>query len=318
MPPTLPEVFAHLLAAKYFQLAPFVVLVYEHMLTFGEEVERIWKQKFTGASFLFLVNRYGTLLQFIVIIVAFQDPQWTGLACSRFVAFEGSTTIALIAVCELIMILRIYALYRRSNRILLFLGTLWIAQITISSIGISNGFALPLPPGFVGCIFTGKKAIFPAIWVSPVVTDGVMFLLTLNRSREFLKKSGTAPTLYIFVRDGTIYFLIICIANLLNILIYFLAEVDLKPIGASFSQLATSVMISRLVLNLRSGKDNPEPYGSAPAMKFMTRTIGNLGEEMTTFLDPPSLSSTLTGNRSSQTHVEEIPMIDMHITKPNN
>ncbi|EDR04978.1 uncharacterized protein LACBIDRAFT_303915 [Laccaria bicolor S238N-H82] len=48
------------------------------------------------------------------------------------------------------MILRVYALYGRSRLILAFLLFLWVAQVTLSSIGMRTGFAVPLPPGFVG------------------------------------------------------------------------------------------------------------------------------------------------------------------------
>ncbi|CCO37552.1 hypothetical protein BN14_11708 [Rhizoctonia solani AG-1 IB] len=68
----------HLLAAKYFMLASFVFMVYDHLITLGEEVERVWKQEWTGATWLFLLNRYLTELQFIVNIVSFHDPYWTG------------------------------------------------------------------------------------------------------------------------------------------------------------------------------------------------------------------------------------------------
>jgi len=38
------------------------------------------------------------------------------------------------------MIIRIYALYGRSNIVLGFLMTLWVAQITVTSIGLTTGF----------------------------------------------------------------------------------------------------------------------------------------------------------------------------------
>lgn len=37
-------------------------------LTFSQKVERIWSQKINGATILFLINRYCTPLQFIVVI----------------------------------------------------------------------------------------------------------------------------------------------------------------------------------------------------------------------------------------------------------
>ncbi|KIM42739.1 hypothetical protein M413DRAFT_47539, partial [Hebeloma cylindrosporum] len=54
-------------AGKYFQLAAFVMLVYDHKLTFpSANVNRIWRQKLSGATVLFLINRYITPLQFII------------------------------------------------------------------------------------------------------------------------------------------------------------------------------------------------------------------------------------------------------------
>jgi len=169
-------------------------------------------------------------------------------------------------------------------------------QVTLSSIGMTTGFAVPLPPGFVGCIFTGSNPLFPAVWVTPLVSDCCIFCLTLWRTRTFIKKSRRTPTIHIFLRDGLMYFLVIFMANFFNTLIFFLGPPDLKAIGASFSQLITATMISRLVLNLRSlsyvsdsQKEAAVPLQISDPHRdisaFVARTIGNLGEEMDTFVD---------------------------------
>ncbi|KAG8782400.1 hypothetical protein FRC12_020868 [Ceratobasidium sp. 428] len=59
----------HLLAFKYVMLASFVILIYDHVVTFSDEVDRIWRRKWTGATWLFALNRYATELFFIVDIV---------------------------------------------------------------------------------------------------------------------------------------------------------------------------------------------------------------------------------------------------------
>ncbi|GLB39350.1 hypothetical protein LshimejAT787_0605120 [Lyophyllum shimeji] len=198
--------------------------------------------------------------------------------CRRFVAFEGASTVALIAVCELIMILRVYALYGRSIPILASLLFLWVCQIVISSVGLSSGFALDLPPGFIGCIFSSTSPTFPSLWVAPLVTDTLIFALTLLRTRRYVAWSGTNLTLEVFMRDGAMYFLVIFIANLANTLLYFLAPADLKAIGASFSQLITSTMVSRLVLNLRSAATYTSFESAHRPLSLMEKTIGHLGE----------------------------------------
>ncbi|KAF8164768.1 hypothetical protein B0H34DRAFT_793228 [Crassisporium funariophilum] len=274
-----PDVIAraalHLTAGKYFQLAAFVMLVYDHALTFPEEVERIWKSKFTGATVLFLINRYVTPLQFIIIIDAFHDPIWT-----------KSLRI------EVIVDLDVNALSRLRELLLLHL---WLsANVTLSSIGVATGFAVPLPPGFVGCIFTGSNPLFPTIWVMPLITDTFIFTLTLWRTHTYFRGSSDTPvwrrrTIQVFIRDGLLYFLVIFMANLVNTLIFFIGEPDLKAVGASFSQLITATMISRLVLNLRSlaHRTEAETFEShdLPATTFMARTYGVFSEDLDDF--PP-------------------------------
>ncbi|KAK2464698.1 hypothetical protein APHAL10511_003274 [Amanita phalloides] len=54
------------------------------------------------------------------------------------------------------------------------------------------------------------------------------------------------------VRDGVIYFAVIFVANLVTVLTFIFAPMDVKAINASFSTLITNLMVSRLILNLRS------------------------------------------------------------------
>ncbi|PPR07851.1 hypothetical protein CVT24_002996 [Panaeolus cyanescens] len=254
-PPDLITAVIHLNAGKYFQIAAVIVLIYDHMLTFSEEVccGMFWEV----VAGLMLDERYGNLLSFIVIIDAFNDPSWSKEVCDRFAIFEGAQSLTFIAM---VMILRIYALYGRSTPVLVLLMTLWCVQVAMSGVGISTGNAVDLPPGLIGCILVGTNPLFPALWVSPLITDTCIFILTIYRIRPFTRRrAGKTPMIQIFIRDGVMYFFAIFTANLINCLIYFLAPEDLRALGASFSQVLTSVMISRLVLNLRSLRDKDRP-----------------------------------------------------------
>ncbi|PPQ76081.1 hypothetical protein CVT24_003653 [Panaeolus cyanescens] len=222
---------------------------------------------------------------------AFDDPAWTKRVCDHFVIFEGASTTVLIAVCELIMILRVYALYERSALLLSVLLIIWATQIAVSAVGIHTGQAVPLPSFLTGCILSGRSPQFSAQWVAPLITDSVIFGLTLWRTRQYIrssnKKNIMIPTIQILLRDGIMYFFIIFSANLMNTLIYFTCTEDLKAVGATFSELITSVMISRLVLNLRATASLPpnssstgtRRHGTIELDTFIARTIGNLGED---------------------------------------
>ncbi|TFK33632.1 hypothetical protein BDQ12DRAFT_766263 [Crucibulum laeve] len=239
----------HLRAAKYFQIASFVMLLYDHALTFSEEVERVWKQRITGASVLFLINRYATPLQFIVVIDAFHDPNWT---------------------------LNVSITLRLQNKF------------------HANSFIFSR-----GCILTGPGILYPAAWLSPLVIDCCIFILTLWQTCAYIRRSNGAPIIRVFLRDGTMHFMAVCMANLMNILIYFLIPFeDLKPIGASFSLLLTATLTSRLILNLRSfsttefGTTSKGEYqGKSGTQTFMENVVGNLGNDMDIFVDMRSETS---------------------------
>lgn len=45
------------------------LLVWDHIICMGAEVRRIWCRKFSGATVLYCLLRYGTLLEKITIMV---------------------------------------------------------------------------------------------------------------------------------------------------------------------------------------------------------------------------------------------------------
>ncbi|KAF8522672.1 hypothetical protein JB92DRAFT_3269039 [Gautieria morchelliformis] len=130
------------------------------------------------------------------------------------------------------MILRIYAIWRRDKRVLALLSVLWVAQVGFCAMVMAFTKRVPLPRGFVGCILTGSGRLFTPFWVMPLITDSVVFLLTILRTRLYANENGrTFPLLQLFIRDGTLYFLCIFSANLLNVVLFLRT---MKAIGARY------------------------------------------------------------------------------------
>ncbi|KAH9987096.1 hypothetical protein BJV77DRAFT_802721 [Russula vinacea] len=68
---------------KYVGVAAFTVLVWDHILTFSDEVEYIWKGGKGLNVYLFLVNRYLIPLSFIVNLWAYFSNSWTQQVSAR-------------------------------------------------------------------------------------------------------------------------------------------------------------------------------------------------------------------------------------------
>ncbi|KZS94467.1 hypothetical protein SISNIDRAFT_453387 [Sistotremastrum niveocremeum HHB9708] len=288
----------HLTAARYFQLSAFAMLLYDHMITFSDEVERIWKQPFQFPTLLFALNRYVTPLQRIVIVVAFNDPDWSMEVsipflllsnCRRSVRFSGGGTLALVSM---IMILRVYALYRGNIVVLAVLLCSLIAQVALASLTLVESQGMSFLTTLLlnlTCILVGKGPFFAAFWGSPLLTDLLIFSLTVWKAWRYHQAHVKTPILTVCIRDGILYFAVIFAANLLNFLMYLLASPGIKAIGASFSQLITSLMISRLQLNLRGLKDSRSSRCSRPLSS--TILVSDENETSTTALPSTTTSS---------------------------
>ncbi|KAI0635028.1 hypothetical protein C8Q77DRAFT_1072359 [Trametes polyzona] len=279
----------HLLAAKMFSLASCVMLFYDIAITFGDEVEKIWKQRFTGATVLWFLNRYLSPLGYIVIIVSFHDPSWSKETCQRYVLYPEVLKIFTATAVGIIFILRLYSIYSKKSIILYGFGTLLVCMLAVKIWAFTDGTMLELPP------------------------DSVVFFATLYRTIQLYRRTliGEALSLItVIMRDGIMYFAAIFVSNLVTVLIFIFATPDLKVINASFSTLITSLMVSRLMLNLRSEVlrrgpvmrgSSGERYGMhASGMEeyqltaagdisgktFESSIIGNLGAPIITFERP--------------------------------
>ncbi|KAG8782401.1 hypothetical protein FRC12_020869 [Ceratobasidium sp. 428] len=178
----------------------------------------------------------------------------TGWAsCEDFLPFPGGSALVSTGIAEVILILRTYALFQRSRYILTILSALWCGQMIAMGLVLRNAAPAPLPPGFVGCVMGPQGPLGAAFWLSSLVVDTIITILTVFKATQYIQANGKRDRLvHVILRDGLMYFVVILTANLSNCLTYYLAPIRLRVIIASFCQGITSVMVSRLQLNLRS------------------------------------------------------------------
>ncbi|KAG1787068.1 uncharacterized protein HD556DRAFT_1503986 [Suillus plorans] len=106
--------------ASYFAVAAFVGVMYDWALTFGQEVELIWRQRWSLMTFLYLSVRYLGILYAVLAVLSsvptipLTDTDWT------------STLI--FPMLWVIMITRLHAMYQRSRNMLIFLIVTFLAD----------------------------------------------------------------------------------------------------------------------------------------------------------------------------------------------
>jgi hypothetical protein len=113
---------------SYWTVAAGVVVIYDWVLTLGQEIELIWKQRWSLMTVLYLVIRYSGIPYSIVNILGNMTlVSLTDAGCNIMNYAINGTSVVVAAMLGVIMIARLHAMYQRSKIMLIFLVIIFLA-----------------------------------------------------------------------------------------------------------------------------------------------------------------------------------------------
>ncbi|KAH9941517.1 hypothetical protein B0H21DRAFT_543831 [Amylocystis lapponica] len=197
--------------------------------------------------------------------------------CKHWFWFEGfSGPVIASLLGEAMFLMRIYASYGKSHLILVLIGALYFGEFVLAFVAdrleVGSTFTIPRPTNYPipGCLASLPQYTHLALasWIYSMVVACVYFALTMfkfaqnvmfairNSPKSFLSLGEfkkLTPILFLFVRDGALYFLAVLLCDVINLV--FIAGVSNSPIeqmGTAWMMATYAVASSRLCLNLRS------------------------------------------------------------------
>ncbi|KAG2036729.1 hypothetical protein BDR03DRAFT_959301 [Suillus americanus] len=122
------------IVASYFIVAASVGVWYDWALTLAQEIELIWRQRWSLMTTLYLCLRYVGLVYAVISILS-QVPTipLTDTSCYAFFIAINWITFISTGILGVIMIVRLYAMYERSRKVLIPL------VVTFLALSIVNG-----------------------------------------------------------------------------------------------------------------------------------------------------------------------------------
>ncbi|KIJ62704.1 hypothetical protein HYDPIDRAFT_30295 [Hydnomerulius pinastri MD-312] len=131
------------------QMAPYVVMLYDHVLTFDQEVEHIWKRSWTSSTILYLILRYiggafglfsamgqwsSTLYVTNAVLCDFANivrPMFE--SGNVFLYLQGWPASLTVWLVQYILQMRLYVLYGKSKKLLVCMGAAYFGEIIAMS-----------------------------------------------------------------------------------------------------------------------------------------------------------------------------------------
>jgi len=122
---------------SYFIAAASAAIMYDWALAFGQEVELIWKRRWSLMTFLYLGVRYAAL-PYVVIFMLITLPTISvaDAGCNNLYLVLNWLNVVITALLGIIMMARLHAMYQQSRKMLILLVAVFLS-ITIACVGIT-------------------------------------------------------------------------------------------------------------------------------------------------------------------------------------
>ncbi|KAJ3542373.1 hypothetical protein NMY22_g3533 [Coprinellus aureogranulatus] len=211
-------------------LASFTWVLHDYFDTLEEEIRYIWPQKLCAGKIAYLFVRYYTLALLLFDVIQIHTFAIPGVT-SNTVCLAMDPTIRVVGAIslwsiEIIMQLRIYAIFSCSKKVATFNGVLFLASIgffiwilAVNAIGraerIASAIRLPLP----GCPAI-NGGIAWAQWIPATVFEGVLFGFILFKAFDTWKAKVRTNQKWtisqVLLGDNILYFFGISILLVIN------------------------------------------------------------------------------------------------------
>ncbi|KDR75166.1 hypothetical protein GALMADRAFT_249108 [Galerina marginata CBS 339.88] len=282
-------------------VAALAFLTWDILITFDDEVELIWPRAWSSMKGLYFFVRYVPLsAQLPLLLVGTElSPHFhfTPYACYVWQIFQGVVASSIVVAVDIILILRVCALYHRQRTIRGGVFFLFLLEI----VGMVVGLALSLPGIQFDdiCAVTFIPHSLVIYGLASILFQTILFALTMYKFVQGAKNGwGDIPIVKLLIRDGTWAFFLLFFADVSQLSLYALPNRSSGEVLYPWLLSLSSFCGYRVLLNLRRYADDvndPEAKlpdsQTTPSLHFKTRT--SRGDRYTvSFLSAHSMAST--------------------------
>ncbi|KAF9549177.1 hypothetical protein CPC08DRAFT_715511 [Agrocybe pediades] len=254
------QILQELQLVRYTRLVATTVIFYDHLLTFGNEIELIWKWGWSLPQCLVLAIRYYALGVAVVGNYGIFGFDWDKPSCATYVRWETISSLLFSTLVQGFLMIRVYALYLHSKRVLLpMLAGFVISTAAAGYIAFENSFdqtsSVTTVFNVQFCTSTQLSNHAYAIWIVLLFFEGALCCMVLyngykNLSLRYRPRHWGQSLLDVIVRDSALMFILMG-ATYVACLIVSIKHNSLIVIPAAFVIMMSDVLCTRILLHTR-------------------------------------------------------------------
>ncbi|KAJ7053010.1 hypothetical protein C8F01DRAFT_1168636 [Mycena amicta] len=266
---------------RYVSAAGLVVLLYDHLLTFSDEVDYIWSAPNTVAKVLFLVLRYMVPLFLLGETIMMSGLSYISLSdtvCKVWISTAAYAGLVSVAISNFLVLLRIWTFLPSRHTIVPWSLVFYVAM-QLANVGVTTWVVLEMisvlvfEPSVGFCTFSSKPNVV-GLWVVGLAYElGVFCVVLWNAAAKQNPHNleSDSRLLHVLVRDGLVYLVSLTALRVANTVIAIIAPVSSLFIIVFFIWASTTLITSRLIINQRRARIAAQNW-----QRELRRAAGNL------------------------------------------
>lgn len=246
----------HQQLVAYLDVVASTIFLYDYVLTLRMEIDLVWYSKWTLLKILYLVQRYAPFYDTVGLVLYHQfviglSPSY----CLVNYKISGWSFISSIAISEVILALRLWAVWRKSLKIAvglsLFFLACWVANFVVMGIFLNSMAFAKSPFPYPGCFIVAGSHILAVCWILLMVYDAGNLVMMVIPGFAAYRTGGSSQLVRVVYRDGVIYYVYIFLVSLVNVIVINRLPPDLVHLLSSFERILHCILTSRIVLHIR-------------------------------------------------------------------
>jgi len=243
-----------------------IIVLYDHVITFDGEIDHVWRVRPSSfGSIIYLCIRYfGDALSILNLVAFLGKKVPTVNFCTRYFFIQGWLGILIVFLIQLMLQLRLYALYRRSRIILTFMIFGYVCEIVAMAVimGYLAEYA-KITNNLLGALYICGDVKAPSfyrayvIWLPVLVYDGLLCLLALWSGIDHWRSGHCAERLHLrciadtLVVGNVAYFFSIILGTVIASVLGQYFGVTWAIVSQGFPAPVETMAGCRLILSLR-------------------------------------------------------------------
>jgi len=246
------------MAINYSFVAALVVITYDHALTLDEEIRLVWSAPWNLAKSLFLFIRYCTPICMVVLLfIESQTILSFETTCGLDPMFFLTSLVATQCAADLLLLLRVHAIWGRTFTVLILMGTLWattyVSFVVMFIEMIANTLMSGPAPAFCYYLSSSLDGFAWITYISSLVFDTTAFVMMVVRALMHRRaRQIREPLLQTFYGYGIGYFTCLALLKALVIIGSAGRLFIVFKVSMHFVRCISVTLTTRMYLSIRS------------------------------------------------------------------